>query len=73
MKVKARNGKVYDVADAPPTGSHAVHLDGALVGSFVLLPQETRVTVKSTLVNEELLTDIADRFVDAGGGPMGIA
>ncbi len=73
MKVKARNGKVYDVASAPPAGSHAVHLDGTLVGSFVLLPQETRVTVKSTLVNEELLVDIADRFVDAGGGPMGIA
>lgn len=73
MKVKARNGKVYDVESAPPMGSHAVRLDGTLVGSFVLLPQETRVTVKSTLVNEELLTDIADKFVDAGGGPMGIA
>jgi hypothetical protein len=73
MKVKARNGKVYDVASAPPAGSHAVHLDGTLVGSFVLLDQETRVTVKSTLVNEALLTDIADRFVDMGGGPMGIA
>ncbi len=73
MKVKARNGKVYDVASAPPAGSHAVHLDGTLVGSFVLLDQETRVTVKSTLVNEALLVDIADRFVDMGGGPMGIA
>lgn len=73
MKVKARNGKVYDVESAQPGGSHAVHLDGTLVGSFVLLPQETRVTVKSTLVNEALLTDIADKFVDMGGGPMGIA
>lgn len=73
MKVKARNGKVYEVASAPPAGSHAVHLDGTLVGSFVLLDQETRVTVKSTLVNEALLVDIADRFVDMGGGPMGIA
>jgi hypothetical protein len=73
MKVKARNGKVYDVEPAAPGGSHAVHLEGALVGSFVLLPQETRVTVKSKLVNEALLVDIADRFVDQGGGPMGIA
>jgi len=73
MKVKARDGKVYDVANAPPEGVHAVHLDGALVGSFVLLPQETRVTVKSTRVTDALLTDIADKFVDMGGGPMGIA
>lgn len=73
MKIKARDGKVYEVASAPPGGSHEVRLDGAVIGSFVLLPDETRVTVKGKLATEELLVDIADRFVDAGGAPMGIS
>jgi hypothetical protein len=73
MKVKARDGKVYEVASAKPGGSHEVRLDGALVGSFVLLPRETRVTVSSKLATEALLVDIADRFVDLGGAPMGMS
>ena len=73
MKVKARDKKVYDVTTAAPGGTHEVSLDGALVGTFVLEPRETVVHVKSKLVNEALLVDIADRFVDQGGGPMGIA
>jgi hypothetical protein len=73
MKIKARDGKTYDVGTAPPGGSHEVRLDGALVGGFVLEPDETVVTVKSKLVTEALLVDIADRFVAQGGGPMGIA
>ena len=28
MKIKARDGKTYDVDTAPPGGSHEVHLDG---------------------------------------------
>ncbi|MFT3764050.1 MAG: hypothetical protein QM820_00775 [Minicystis sp.] len=73
MKVKARDGKVYEVSTAPPGGTHEVHRDGALVGTFVLEPKETVVTVKSKQVTETLLVDIADRFVAQGGGPMGIA
>jgi hypothetical protein len=73
MKVKARDGKVYDVDPAPPGGSHQVRLDGVLIGSFVLEPKETRVAVKHKRATEALLVDIADRFVDQGGGPMGIA
>jgi hypothetical protein len=73
MKIKARDGKVYDVDPAPPGGSHKVCLDGTHIGSFILLPDETRVTVKSKLANEALLVDIADRFADSGGGPMGIS
>lgn len=72
MKIKARNGKVYDVSTAPPGGTHEVHLDGKLVGTFVLLPRETVVKVKDKVADEGLLVDIADRFVDEGGGPMGI-
>lgn len=73
MKVKARDGKVYEVKSAAPGGSHEVHKDGALVGSFVLEPEETVVTVRSKAVDEALLVDIADRFVAQGGAPMGIA
>ena len=73
MKVKARDGKTYDVSTAPPGGSHEVKLDGAVVGSFVLLETETKVTVKKKPATEALLVDIADRFVAQGGAPMGIA
>ncbi len=73
MKIKARDGKTYDVDTAPPGGSHEVRLDGAVVGAFVLEPDETKVTVKGKLATETLLVDIADRFVAKGGGPMGIA
>ena len=73
MKIKARDGKTYDVDTAPPGGSHEVRLDGALVGAFILEPEETKVTVHSKKATEALLVDIADRFVDKGGGPMGIA
>jgi hypothetical protein len=73
MKVKARDGKVYDVSTAPPGGTHEVSLGGSVVGSFVLEETETRVSVKSKQVTETLLVDIADRFVAQGGGPMGIA
>ena len=73
MLIRARDGKTYDVSTAPPGGQHEVKLDGELVGSFVLLETETKVTVKSKKITETLLVDIADRFVDKGGAPMGIA
>jgi hypothetical protein len=73
MKVKARDGKVYDVSTAPPGGSHEVKFDGSVIGSFVLLETETKVTVKKKPATEALLVDIADRFVAQGGAPMGMA
>ena len=73
MKVKARDGKVYDVGSAPPGGRHEVRLEGALMGSFVLEETETKVEVKDPRANATLLVDIADRFVAQGGAPMGIA
>jgi hypothetical protein len=72
MKVKARDGKVYEVGSAPPGGRHEVHLDGELVGAFILEEAETKVEVKSKKANEALLVDIADRFVAKGGAPMGM-
>lgn len=73
MKVKARDGKVYEVGAAPPGGRHEVRQDGSVVGAFVLEADETRVTVLNKGVDEALLVDIADRFVAQGGAPMGIA
>jgi hypothetical protein len=73
MKVKARDGKVYEVTSAPPGGSHEVSLDGVVIGSFVLEADETRATVTSKKATAALLVDIADRFAAQGGGPMGIA
>ena len=72
MKVKARDGKVYEVSTAPPGGTHEVSLDGKVLGTFVLEPKETVVDVKSKPMTEILLVDIADRFVAQGGAPMGM-
>jgi len=73
MKIKARDGKTYEVGTAPPGGSHEVHLDGTLVGAFILEPEETKVTVHGKKATEALLVDIADRFVAKGGAPMGMS
>jgi hypothetical protein len=73
MRVKARDGNTYEVASAPPGGSHEVSYEGDNVGSFVLHPDEPEVTVKSSQVTEVLLVDIAERFVASGGGPEDIA
>lgn len=73
MKVRARDGKTYEVTTAPPGGEHEVYLDRKLMGTFKLLPTETRVSVRSNQMTEILLVDIADRFVAQGGAPMGIA
>lgn len=73
MKVRARDGKTYEVTTAPPGGEHEVYLDKKLMGTFKLLPTETKVNVRSNAMTEILLVDIADRFVAQGGAPMGIA
>jgi hypothetical protein len=73
VKIKARDGRTYDVGEAPPGGRHEVRLDGKLVGAFVLLEDETKVDVVAAPATDVLLVDVADRFVAAGGGPMGIA
>ncbi|MFO0758722.1 MAG: hypothetical protein U0359_19675 [Byssovorax sp.] len=72
MKVKARDGKVYDVGSAPPGGRHEVRLGGDLMGAFILEETETKVEVSSKKATEALLVDIADRFVAQGGAPMGM-
>lgn len=73
MKVRARDGKTYEVTTAPPGGVHEVSFEGKLMGTFKLLPTETDVSVRNKAITEGTLVDIADRFVAQGGGPMGIA
>jgi hypothetical protein len=72
MQVKAKDGKTYDVSKAAPGSAHEVRLGDVVIGSFVLLADETRVTVGKPPGSERLLTEIADRFVAQGGAPMGI-
>lgn len=73
MKVRARDGKTYEVKTAPPGGAHEVYLDSQLMGTFTLLPDETKTSVRNKAMTDILLVDIADRFVAQGGAPMGIA
>ncbi|HVY44380.1 MAG TPA: hypothetical protein VHB21_00820 [Minicystis sp.] len=72
MKIKASNGKTYEVSTAPPGGEHVVKLGSAVVGGFVIEPETTRITKSTADASERLLHEIADKFVDEGGGPVGI-
>ncbi len=72
MKVKARDGKVYEVTSAPPGGRHEVLLGNEVIGSFILEETETKVEAESKKTSDALLVDIADRFVAQGGAPMGM-
>jgi hypothetical protein len=71
MKVKVK-GKTYDVSAAAPGASHAVHLDGAPLGSFVIEPRDIKLAPAGG-TSERLLLEIAETFIDLGGTPMGIA
>jgi hypothetical protein len=73
FKIKARDGNTYDVKTAAPGEAHEVRRDGTVVGSFVLKPEETVISLVGTLADEALIDDIAERFVGLGGVPMGIA
>jgi hypothetical protein len=73
MKIKASNGKTYDVSSAPPGGEHVVRLGSDVVGGFIIEPETNKITKSTTNAGEKLLNEIADKFVDEGGGPVGIA
>lgn len=72
MKIRAKDGRTYEVAEAAPGASHKVSHDGAEVGSFVLEAERTRLSVKAKPMTEALLREIADEFVERGGAPMGM-
>jgi hypothetical protein len=73
MKIKASNGKTYDVTTAPPGGEHVVRLGSDVVGGFIIEPATNRITKTTAGAGDKLLNEIADKFVDEGGGPVGIA
>jgi hypothetical protein len=73
MKIKASNGKTYDVSSAPPGGEHVVRLGNDVVGGFIIEPATNKITKTTSNTGEKLLNEIADKFVDEGGGPVGIA
>jgi len=72
MKIKASNGKTYDVSTAPPGGEHVVKLGADVVGGFIIEPETTRITKNTAQAGDKLLHEIADKFVDEGGAPVGI-
>ena len=72
MLIKASNGKTYDVSKAPPGGEHVVKLGSEVVGGFIIEPETTKITKSTAAAGEKLLHEIADKFVDAGGGPVGM-
>jgi hypothetical protein len=71
MKVQVK-GKTYEVSTAGPGGSHHVDLDGARLGSFIIEPREIKLAPTGSMT-DRLLLEIAERFIDLGGAPMGIA
>ena len=71
MKVTVK-GKTYEVSTAAPGGRHAVELEGKSAGSFIIEPREIKLSPGGA-VSEKLLLEIAEKFIDIGGGPMGIA
>ena len=71
MKVQVK-GKTYLVSTAAPGGSHQVELDGDKLGSFIIEPREIKLSPAGAM-NDRLLLEIAEKFIDLGGAPMGIA
>ena len=77
MKIVPRDGKTYDVKTASAKDdSYDVWLDGELVASFVLEPDDTRVTLHARAAGKTsraVILEVAQEFVDRGGGAMRIA
>ncbi|MEZ4298477.1 MAG: hypothetical protein R3B70_26230 [Polyangiaceae bacterium] len=73
MKVRARDGKTYEVTSAPPGGEHEVYFKKPSWAHSPFSPPRQRSVSAATPMTEILLVDIADRFVAQGGAPMGIA
>ncbi len=71
MKVTVKE-KTYEVSTAAPGGQHKVEHEGKSAGSFIIEPREIKLHPDGG-VSEKLLLEIAERFIDLGGAPMGIA
>lgn len=70
MKIKASDGRTYEVKSDGGEASFDVLLGSDIVGGFVLEEEETKITLRGTKTTTKILHEIADEFVDRGGAPM---
>ena len=75
MKIKARDGKSYEVRETGSRETFEVYVGSDHVATFVLDDDKTHVTVTAAgqkKTKEATIREVADEFVDKGGAPMGI-
>jgi hypothetical protein len=70
MKIKASDGRTYDVKTEGGPTSFRVELERELVGSIRLDDDDTHVTLRGAKTTVEILREVADEFIDRGGAPM---
>lgn len=70
MNIKASDGKSYDVAPTADDSTYNVLLAGEVVASFVIDEEHTRVTLRGDKTTKRVVVEVADEFIDQGGGPM---
>lgn len=75
MKIKARDGKTYEVRQTGSRETFEVHLGSDHVATFVIDEDKTHVTITAAgqkKTREATIREVADEFVDRGGAPMGM-
>lgn len=70
MKIKASDGRTYEVKSDGGHSSFDVLLGSDIVGGFVLEEEDTKVTLRGTRTTSAIVREVADEFVDRGGAPM---
>ena len=75
MRVPAPDGNTYEVKTGKGEQAYDVFHKGQLVGGFVLEPEKTPVWIADAhrgQLSDAIIRQIADTFVDEGGGEMSI-
>lgn len=70
MKIKASDGRTYEVKQEGGPSSFRVELGREVVGAIRLDDDDTRVTLRGTATTLEVLREVAEEFIDRGGAPM---
>jgi hypothetical protein len=70
MKIKASDGRTYEVKQEGDPSSFRVELEREVVGSIRLDDDDTHVTLRGAKTTIDVLREVADEFIDRGGAPM---
>ena len=73
MKIKARDGKTYEVKATGNAETFEVWLGADQVASFVIEEDVNRVRLAAAgkgKTTEKTIDEVANQFVDKGGAPM---